>query len=279
MVRARAQYEDQAALIPDVERSIAFLEDSLTTLVGGSPGPVPRGHLDKLVPMTVPGGIPSDVLTRRPDVLAAENNLIAANAGIGIAKTGYFPSFALTSSYGQSSDQTPWLLAKTARTGILAIDLIGPIFNFGKTQGDVKRARAITKGQREAYVQTIQNALREVNDALVYNQKSKERVAALDRYVAALKEADRMAKLRFQGGSYTDLDVFDADRQVLASQNAQIHGVLDEYLALVSVFKAMGGGWMIQQEKRVADAGTKVLTGSGTAVAQNASATQEVAAK
>jgi multidrug efflux system outer membrane protein len=262
--RARADMEDQAAVIPDLERQIAFLEDQLSTLSGSNPGPIPRGRLDKLVLAQVPGGIPADVLTRRPDVLVAEHNLVAANATIGIAKTEYFPTFSLTSAYGQSSDETEWLLAETARTGILAIDFIGPILSFGRIEGDVKKAKAVTKGEQERYLQTIQNALREIDDALVYNQKSRVRLAALDRHVGALQKADDLSSVRYKGGSYTDLEVLEADRRVLGAQNEEIHGVLDEYLALVSVYKALGGGWMVQEDKELA---TKRVAATATPTA------------
>jgi multidrug efflux system outer membrane protein len=262
--RARADMEDQAAVIPDLERQIAFLEDQLSTLSGSNPGPIPRGRLDKLVLAQVPGGIPADVLTRRPDVLVAEHNLVAANATIGIAKTEYFPTFSLTSAYGQSSDETEWLLAETARTGILAIDFIGPILSFGRIEGDVKKAKAVTKGEQERYLQTIQNALREIDDALVYNQKSRVRLAALDRHVGALQKADDLSAVRYKGGSYTDLEVLEADRRVLGAQNEEIHGVLDEYLALVSVYKALGGGWMVQEDKELA---TKRVAATATPTA------------
>jgi multidrug efflux system outer membrane protein len=277
--RARAEVEDQAAVIPDLERSIAFLEDSLSTLSGRNPGPIRRGRLDKLVLVPVPGGIPADILRRRPDVLGAEQSLVAANAGIGIAKSEYFPSFALTSQYGQSSDQTQWLLAKTARTGILAIDFIGPIFTFGRIEGDVKKARAMAKEQTERYLQTIQNALREVDDALVANEKYKVRVAALNRHVSALQDVQRLAKMRFEGGSYTDLDVFEADRKVYGSQNEEIRGVLDEYLALVSVYKAMGGGWMVEQDKEEAARARGTPAAKTPVAAQIPSTTQDVTAK
>jgi multidrug efflux system outer membrane protein len=252
VARARAEVEDQAAVIPDIERRVAWLEDSLSTMIGRNPGPIPRGRLEQLVLTPVPGSIPADILARRPDVLSAEQNLIAANAGIGIAKTEYFPTFSVMSFFGQSSDQTPWLLAKTARTGVLDVDFIGPVLTFGRIAGDVKKAKAQTKAERERFIQTIQNALKEVDDALVYDQKARVRKAALDRHVAALEEADRLARLRFEGGSYTDLDVFDADRKLLGAQNESIHGVLDEYLALVSVYKSVGGGWMIAEDKHLA---------------------------
>ena len=280
VARARAEFEDQAAVIPDVERQIAILEDSLSTLIGRDPGPIPRGRLDQLVLLPVPGGIPADVLTRRPDVLAAEQNLIAANAAIGIAKTEYFPTFSLTSAYGQSSDQTQWLLAKTARTGVLAIDFIGPIFTFGRVEGDVKKAKAQTKAATDRYLLTIQTALKEVDDALVFSKKSKERVAALDRHVAAQQDVDRLAKIRFEGGSFTDLEVLIADRKVYGAQNEEVYGVRDEYLALISVYKAMGGGWMVEHDKQVADEShASVQAPSATASAQIPTTTNDVTPK
>jgi len=239
-----AQYEDQAAVIPDVEHRIAFLEDSLSELLGENPGAIPRGHLSQLQLMDIPSDIPGHVLTRRPDVMAAEQDLVAANATIGIAKTEYFPTFSLTGYYGQASDMTQWLLAKTARTGDLALDLVGPIFTFGRVEGDVRKARAETKEQELHYLQTVQTALKEVNDALVFSQQSRIRYNALHRHVVARQSVLEITKMRYTGGSSTDLDVFDADREVYAAQNEELSGRLDEYLALVSVFKAMGGGWM-----------------------------------
>jgi multidrug efflux system outer membrane protein len=144
---------------------------------------------------------------------------------------------------------TRWLLAKTARTGDLAIGLIGPIFSFGRVEGDVRKAKAETKEQQLRYLQTVQNALREVDDSLIYNDKSRSRMAALSRHVAALQSVDDKTRMRFKGGSSTDLDVLYADRQLYASQNEASSGARDQYLALVSVFKALGGGWMLDQDK------------------------------
>jgi multidrug efflux system outer membrane protein len=250
---AQAEYEDQVALIPDIERRIAFLEDSLSTLLGRNPGPIARGRLENLVLMSVPGGIPADVLTRRPDVLAAEQDLVGANARIGIAKSEYFPTFSLTSSYGQSSDMTRWLLARTARTGDLAIDLMGPIFTFGRVEGDVRAARAETKEQQIRYLQTVQTALREVDDALVANEKARVRAAALGRHTATLQNVDYLTRKRFQGGSSTHLDLLYADRSVYAAQTQANTAQREELLALVAVFKAMGGGWMLGQDQALAN--------------------------
>jgi multidrug efflux system outer membrane protein len=174
--------------------------------------------------------------------MGAEQDLIAANARIGVAKGKYFPTFALTGLYGQSSDLTQWLLAKTARIGFGELDLAGPILSFGKVEGEVREARAETKAQREHYLQTIRTALKEVDEALVYNGKSAERVAALDRSVDA----------RFKGGSYTKLDVLDADRKVYDAETQQLAATRDHYLALISVYKAMGGGWVVEQDDLLA---------------------------
>jgi len=146
-------------------------------------------------------------------------------------------------------------------------------------QGDVKKARALTKEEQIRYQQTIQTALKEVDDALVSNQKAKQRVEFLGRHVAAVKESDRLAKLRFKGGSYTELDVMTADRKLLGSQNEEIHGVLDQYLALVSVYKALGGGWMVDQEKHLAANDSHASATAASANVQIPSATNDVAAK
>jgi multidrug efflux system outer membrane protein len=250
--RLRSEMEDEAAAIPGIEREIQDLEDSISELLGRNPGPVKRGKLADVVAPSVPAGVPSDVLSRRPDVMGAEQDLIAANARIGVAKGKYFPTFALTGLYGQSSDLTQWLLAKTARIGFGELDLAGPILSFGKIEGEVREARAETKAQREHYLQTIRTALKEVDEALVYNVKSADRVAALDRALAAREQVDRISDLRFKGGSYTKLDVLDADRKVYDAENEQLTATRDHYLALISVYKAMGGGWMVEQDDLLA---------------------------
>jgi outer membrane protein, multidrug efflux system len=246
---AQAEYEDQAAVIPTLKREIAVLEDSLSTLLGRNPGPISRGRLDKLALMAVPSDIPSTILTRRPDVRAAEQDLVAANASIGIALTEYFPTFSLTGSYGQSSDMTQWMLAQTARTGNLFIDLVGPLYTFGRVEGDVARARADTKAQTDRYLLTVQTALREVDDALVSNEQTRLRVEALKRYLSSRQSVAATTKVRYEGGSSTDLDVMRAQQRVFNAENEETEGERNEFLALVAVFKALGGGWMTEQDK------------------------------
>ena len=281
--KVRAEVEDQTAAIPQLERSIASLENGLSTLVGRNPGPIKRGRLDKLVLTSVPQGVPSDVLIRRPDVLVAEQNLVAANARIGVAKSEYFPTIPLTGMYGVSSDLTRWLLARDAGSGFYDIEIIGPLLSFGRVQGEVRKARAEAKENVERYLQTVRVALQEVNDALVTDVDSKTRLAALNRRVAALREVDQLTQMRFEGGESTLLDVLDSDRQVYAAQSQETQGIGDEYIALISVYKAMGGGWMVEQDdlerQRIAKTVASVTPVSAPTNVQGLTTTQEETSK
>lgn len=240
----RGEVEKQAALIPQLERSVGLLEDSLSTLTGVTPGSIARGDIGKLTFAPVPAGVPADVLLRRPDVLAAEQTLVAANARIGVAKTEYFPNLSLTGMYGQSSDSVQWLLAKTARTGMLEGSLIGPILTFGRVEGDVRQARAQTREATQQYLKTIRTALQEVNDALISNQDARLRATALQERVDTEKRAIEIARQGYKGGSYTYLDVLYTERQLYDAEDEEVQGRLDEYAALISIYQAMGGGWM-----------------------------------
>ncbi|HEY5101230.1 MAG TPA: efflux transporter outer membrane subunit [Steroidobacteraceae bacterium] len=247
--QVRAEVANQEAAIPQLERSISSLEDGLSTLVGRNPGAIKRGHLDQLVLAPVPEGVPSDVLSRRPDVLVAEQNLVAANARIGVAKSGYFPSVPLTGMYGVASDMLRYILARDAGGGLYDLQVLGPLLSFGKVQGDVRKARAEAKENVERYLQSVRVALQEVNDALIADVDSKTRLAALNRRVTALREVDQLTQMRYEGGESTLLDVFESDRQVYAAQSQETQGIGDEFIALISVYKAMGGGWMVEQDK------------------------------
>lgn len=249
VARASAAVDEAQSAVPLIERDIAVTENALAGLLGRNPGPIPRRRIDTLRLPPVPEGVPSNVLDRRPDVVAAEQTLVAANAQIGIAKSQYFPTISLTSALGLASDQLQWLLARTARTGDINLGLAGILFSAGRIQGDVLGAEALQKQMAETYLQTVQTALREVEDSLVSRSKAGEQVLALDQRVKTLQDAARLALERFNGGQSTYIDVLDADRQVLTAQDLQTQGWRDQYSALVSVYKAMGGGWMVDQEK------------------------------
>jgi len=246
----RAEVENEAAVIPQLERNVASSENNLSKLIGRSPGPIKRGRIDQLVLAPVPSGVPSDVLTRRPDILAAEQNLVAANARIGVAKSQYFPSLPLTGFYGVSSDLSQYLFAVTAHSGFYDIDALLPVLSWGRISGQVREARAETKENVFRYLQSVLVALQEINDALTFNVDSKERAAALDRRVAALLQVDQLMQARFEGGQSTYLDVLDSDREVYTAESEQTQSIGDVYMSLISVYKAMGGGWMVEQDKQ-----------------------------
>jgi len=236
-------------MIPPIERDIALIENAMSILLGRNPAPVHRRSLDTLKLPPVPQGVPSDVLYRRPDVVAAEQTLVAANAKIGVAKSQYFPTISLTSALGLASDQLQWLMARTARDGDISLGLAGVLFDGGRIDGDVRNAEALQKLMAEAYLQSVQTALREVEDSLVSRTKAGELVLAQAQRLQWLREVSKLARLRFEGGQSTYLEVLEADRQVLLAQDQQAQGLRDQYGALVSVYKAMGGGWMVEQDK------------------------------
>jgi multidrug efflux system outer membrane protein len=271
--QAQALVDEVSATIPDLERQITFAENALCALLGRNPGPIPRRSIEQLSLPAVPAGVPSDVLTRRPDVQQAEQTLVAANARIGVAKAEFFPTISLTGALGLASDDLRWLLAKTARTGEITRSITGPLFDGGKASGDLREAEAIHNEMVETYLKSIQTALQEVDNALVYTSKARERLDALSRQVGSREDVRKLAQLRFEGGESTYLEVLDAERELYAAQNLQAEGKRDEYLALVSVYKAMGGGWMVEQDKlragnqasapaQVAAAATKAPTGA-----------------
>jgi outer membrane protein, multidrug efflux system len=252
--QARAELEADAAEIPPIEREIAMIENALSGLLARNAGPIRRHTLQALAMPQMPQGVPADLLTRRPDVMAAEQDLIAANARIGLAQTEYFPTLSLMAALGLGADDPKWLWATTARTGNIAAALVGPIFSGGRIEGDIRQAEAVQKQKVVLYQQTVQNALKEVEDALVSRAKAGDREAALGRQVVSLEEVAKLARLRYEGGQSTLMEVLDADLKLYFAQGSQARSRRDTLLGLVSVYKSMGGGWMVEQERRRAPA-------------------------
>ena len=252
--QARAVVEADAAGIPPIERDIRVLENALSGLLGSNPGPIQRRKIEGLALLQLPQGVPADVLARRPDVLEAEQNLVVANARIGVAKTGYFPVLSLNAILGVASDDLRWLWAETARDGNYGAGLVGTIFSAGRVDGNIREAEAMQKQAVVQFQKTVQTALVEVEDALFSRSKSGEREAALGRHVGFLREVAALARLRYEGGQYTLAEVLDAEQMVILAQGQQLQSRHDTLLALISVYKAMGGGWMVERELRDAPA-------------------------
>ena len=252
--QVQSQYETAAVQIPLIESQIAQTENALSVLIGRNPGPIPRGKsVYDLVLPKVPAGVPSDLLTRRPDLLQAEDTLIAANANIGAARALYFPTISLTGSGGASSNALNNLFTGPARVWSYAGSLVGPIFNFGAVSGQVAQAEGAQQSALYNYQYSIQNAFADVENSLVANQKLIEQQAAQERLVNALKSYAQLATLQFNGGytSYTTVlqaeqSLFPAELQ-LASLRASV------FSSSVNIYKAMGGGWVVEADNMTGD--------------------------
>ena len=214
-------------------------------LLGLSPGAVVRGLRLTEQPQlpSVPPGLPSSLLERRPDIRAAEQNLVSANAIIGVAKAAYFPRITLTGFLGSETDQLSSLFTGPARAWQFVPQVLQPIFEGGRIRSTVK----LTEAQREIalvrYERTIETAFREVSDALVQHRRVTEIRTQEELLVATLQDRSRLAYMRYRGGVDTLLNAKDADRDLFAAELDLARTRRDELQAMVQLYKALGGGW------------------------------------
>ena len=240
-----SQYQQALAAIPVFVQAIAAQENAISVLTGRNPGPIPRGKtIDALVPPLVPADLPSAILERRPDILQAEQNLVAANANIGAAKALYFPAISLTGLLGSASTAFGNFLSGPASTWALAAGITGPIFTFGGIEGQVKSAEAGERAALAFYQQTILGAFRETNDALVGSQQKIEELEMQTLRVRALRDFARLSRLKFDKGIASYLDVLVAENELFAAELANVRVMSERYAQLVAVYQAMGGGWV-----------------------------------
>ena len=241
--QAQQQYEQAVANIPFFEKAIAQQENNLSVLLGRNPGPIPRGKtVDELMLPTLPAGLPSEVLANRPDIRQAEQNLIAANANIGVAKALYFPSVSLTSLYGTASSDFSRMFSGPSRIWTIAAPISAPIFTAGAIGGQVQAAEGVQQETLFRYQQVIQTAFQEVNDSLVDQDRTKEQLAALTRQVEALREYARLAWLRFDEGYSSYLEVTYSQNLLYNAEleRTTVQGGLLQ--AFGNLYKAMGVG-------------------------------------
>lgn len=255
LAQSQSEYEASLADIPAIEAQIGQQEDALSVLLGRNPGPILRGRsLDELQSPNVPAGLPSALLERRPDVLQAEQTLISANAQIGAARALYFPQISLTGLLGSSSTQLSRLFSGPANTWAFAGALTQPIFTAGNIAGQVSQAKARQQQALFAYQKTIQSAFQEVSDALLGVQKSREKLTAQARQVDALSTYAKLARQRYEGGYTSYMEVLDAERSLFSAQLAFTQTRSNEYTSLVTLYKAMGGGWGVDSLAGLASA-------------------------
>ena len=248
--QVRSEYEQALSAIPFIEKTISQQENALGVLLGRNPGPIPRGKMiDELILPSVPAGLPSDLLVNRPDIRQVEQDLIAANARIGVARSQYFPAISLTSLFGFESTDLSSLFSGPAKVWNFAAPLTAPIFTGGAIQGQVKSAKAVQQQALLRYQQSIQTAFREVEDALIDQKRSREQLAIQAQQVITLRNYARIARLRFDSGYTSYIEVLDSERSLFNAElsHAQTKGVL--FQALVNLYKAMGGGWVMEADR------------------------------
>jgi len=247
--QARSQYETAAAQIPQIETQIAQTENALSILLGRNPTPIPRGRrLNELTVPVVPSSLPSTLLERRPDILQAEQNLVAANAQIGAARALYFPSISLTGAAGGSSEDLSNLFLGPSRTWNFIGSVTGPIFTAGNIRGQVRQAEASRQAALRAYEQTIQAAFADMENSLVSRQKLGEQLVAEERRVASYKEYARFADLQYNGGYTPYLTVLNAQQQLFPAELNAVQTKAASLVSIVNIYKAMGGGWVTEAD-------------------------------
>jgi len=247
--QARSEYASARTQVEQFRQQVALQEDLLAVLLGENPRDIPRGKpIDQLTLPGVPVGLPSTLLEQRPDLLQAEQNLVAANARIGAARAEYFPTITLTGLFGAASTSLSGLWTGAARAWSFAGLITMPIFTGGGIAGDVKQAEAIQTQALQAYQQSIQTAFREVADALVSVQRTRDQLTAKNDQVDALARYASLARDRYEGGYTSYLEVLDSERALFSAQLDQSTLIGDEFNQLVQLYKALGGGWPVNAE-------------------------------
>ena len=236
---------EATAEIATLEREIAQQENFLSVLAGDNPGGIARGRTltDQTQPPAIPAGLPSALLERRPDIQAAEQQLVAANAQIGVARAAYFPTISLTGSGGIESTSLSGLFSGTNAVWAATAGLTQPIFTAGRTRSNVAIAEARREQAVLSYQQTIRQAFREVSDALVGYRKLREFREQQGLLLASADDARRLVDVRYRGGAASYLEVLDADTRRFNAQLGLADAQFRELSALVEIYRALGGGW------------------------------------
>ena len=232
-------------VIPALEQSIEQTENLLSFLTGRNPSSIARGLslTEQPMPPSVPAGLPSDLLERRPDIRAAENSLIAANARIEVAKKEFFPRISISAFVGFESGQISSLFSGSRSIWSVVPQVTQPIFTGGRLKNNVRLTLAERDFLLTDYQRTVQGAFREVSDSLIAYQKIREVRTQRTLLVDTLRDRSRLSYLRYTGGVATLLDALDADRELFEAERSLALARRDELVSVVQVYKALGGGW------------------------------------
>jgi multidrug efflux system outer membrane protein len=243
--RAAAALANAAALIPQLELQIATTEDQLNVLLGRNPGPVPRGSLSDQSASApeIPAGLPSALLRRRPDILQSEQLLIAANANIGVSIANFFPQIGLTTFLGRASPELSSFTGGAGNMWNAGSTLTGPLFQGGQLRAQYRVSKAQFQEAAAAYQQTVLTAFEDVSDALISRQKLTEENVFYAQAVVALTSSVELATQRYLNGKSSYFEVLQAQQELYPAQRAQVQTQAGELLAVVQLYRALGGGW------------------------------------
>jgi multidrug efflux system outer membrane protein len=243
--QAEQLIETAAETIPALEQQIGQTENQISLLLGKNPQAIARGKglTEQEFPPEIPAGLPSALLERRPDIRAAEQNLIAANAQIGVAKAAYFPQISLTAALGGQSTQLSSLFAGPKSIYSFVPQISQPIFEAGRLKSGVKLAQAQRDSMLVAYEKSIQTAFTEVSNALIAHQRTRESRVHQQALVVALEDRKRLSYMRYRGGVDTQLNALDSDRDLFQAELTLAQLKRNEILSIVELYKALGGGW------------------------------------
>lgn len=245
-----SEYQRRSAQLPQYEQQVALTENALAVLLGSNPRAIERGlPIDKLKLPAVPAGLPSDLLVRRPDIARAEQQLIAANAQIGVARAQYFPNIRLTGNVGQISTQVAGLFTPGANFWTIGSAIATPIFTAGKIAGEVRAAEAVQKAALANYKKTIITGFSEFENALISLIKTQQQEDKQTDRVAANQNYYHMSKVRYEEGYVPYLVTLDAIRQLFDAQIELTTARADTFTSAIDLYLAMGGGWIVEQEK------------------------------
>ena len=247
VVRAQANYEASTASLAALKRAITQQENALCVLIGAYPHAVARGTaLTEQTTPTTPVGLTTDLLERRPDILQAEQVMIGANAEVGVAVANYFPRIGLSALFGWESTRPEDLFKSNFNIWQIGANLTGPIFQGGRLKSAYQAQQAFWDESISQYKKTITVAFQETSDALVAQQTLVGQREAQQRQVAALRESVDLALQRYDGGRATYFEVLEAEQQLFPSQDALAQTQRDQLIAVVNLYKALGGGWNLK---------------------------------
>jgi multidrug efflux system outer membrane protein len=265
VARAQAALSNVAAVIPDLRRQIVAQEVALNLLSGRNPGPIARGSAlaDQYNPPDVPTGLPSQLLERRPDLRQAEENLIAANANVGVAKANFFPTISLSGAFGGVSPQLSELTG-SGKAWSLAGNLAGPLFTAGRLKNEYRAALAQRDQAKIAFEKAVTQAFGEVSTSLSAHQELAKAYEEQLNSVEAYRESVRLSSIRYESGLASYLEIIDAQIQMYPAERSAIIYDLDRKVALVNLYRALGGGWNLNDSQWISMSGTSAPAQSPT---------------